>query len=87
MPATVEGDHMQSTPGTRCAGLLVAMALPFAASVRCLMGELDLTYDEAAEAMLTAQTMQPRDAPGRRATHSECEVNAVTSSFFSGVGR
>jgi hypothetical protein len=51
--------------GARCAGLLVAMDLPFESMVQCLMGDLDLGYDDAAVAILTAQSMKSRDAADR----------------------
>ena len=52
---------MQDIYGTRCATLLLAIGLPWERMVQCLVGDLDLTYDEAAEALLTAQSMQSRD--------------------------
>jgi len=53
---------MEKRPGRHCAALLVAMDLPFATMVECLMGELDLTYDEAQTALHTARSI----VPGRR---------------------
>jgi hypothetical protein len=52
---------MQEIYGTRCATLLLALGLPWERMVQCLMGDLDLSYDDAAEALLTAQSMQSRD--------------------------
>jgi hypothetical protein len=60
---------MRTVPGARCAELLVAINLPFETMVRCLMADLDLTYDEAAMAILTAQSMTSRDSAALARSH------------------
>jgi hypothetical protein len=73
---------MDTNHDRHCAELLVAMDLQFVTMAECLMGELGLTYDEAATSLLTAQARRCRELAAGLTTQTTPESHSARLTGF-----